>query len=212
MNFHYYPAFEAVWSPYGSGLIGKVNYLRNKLAQYGVINKPMICTETGWFSGNHPGIPSTPEIQSRYVVKLLTQSVVSGLRSTIWFSWIDPGSHYGDFGLLTRDLQRKPAFYAYRTAAYWLGRVSYQRALTAAELGSSAMEGYLLTWTDGKPLYVLWSNDDQVRAIRLPAAQAQILNMYGDTIGLVNDGDDGQIDGRIQVNVGPNPVYVRVLQ
>jgi hypothetical protein len=51
-----------------------------------------------------------------------------------------------------------------------------------------------------------------VRAIRLPAAQAQILNMYGDTIGLVNDGDDGQIDGRIQVNVGPNPVYVRVLQ
>ena len=212
MNFHYYPAFEVIWSPYGSGLSGKVNYLRNKLAQYGITNKPMICTETGWFSGNHPNIPSTPETQSRYTVKLFAQSIASNLGLTIWFTWIDPGPYYGDFGLLTQDLQPKLAFYAYRTAAYWLGRASFQRTLTTPELGNSAMEGYLLTWTDGKPLYVLWSNDDQTRAIRLPATQAQVLNMYGDTIDLVNDGDDGQSDGRIQVNVGPNPIYVRVLQ
>jgi hypothetical protein len=212
MNFHYYPAFESVWSPYGPGLSGKVNYLRSKLAQYGITDKPMICTETGWFSGNHPNIPSTPETQSRYTVKLFAQSIASGLGHAIWFSWIDPGPYYGDFGLLTQDRQPKPAFYAYRTAAYWLGRASYQRALTTAELGNSAMEGYLLTWADGKPLYVLWSNDGQAREIRLPAMQAQTLNMYGDTTRLFNDGSDGWADGYIRVNVGPDPVYVRVLQ
>jgi len=212
MNFHYYPPFAPNWAPYGPGLSGKANYLKDKLAQYGFASKPMICTEAGWHSDDYAQFPSTPEIQSRYVVKLFAQSLASRLQLTIWWTWIDPGSYYGANGLLTQSLERKPAFYAYRVAAYWLGRSSFQRVLTASELGSNALEGYLLTWADGRPLYVLWSNDDQTRAIRLPAAQAQVLNMYGDTIGLVNDGDDGQRDGRIQVNVGPNPIYVRVLQ
>jgi hypothetical protein len=212
MNFHYYPPFAPNWAPYGPGLSGKANYLKDKLAQYGFATKPIICTEAGWHSDNYAQFPSTPEIQSRYVVKLFAQSLASRLQLTIWWTWIDPGSYYGANGLLTQSLERKPAFYAYRTAAYWLGRASYQRALTTVELGSSAMEGYLLTWTDGKPLYVLWSNDDQARAIGLSAAQAQVINMYGDTIGLVSDGDDGQTDGHLRVNVGPNPIYVKVLQ
>jgi len=212
MNFHYYPPFAPNWAPYGPGLSGKANYLKDKLAQYGFASKPIICTEAGWHSDNYAQFPSTPEIQSQYVVKLFAQSLASRLQLTIWWTWIDPGSYYGANGLLTQSLERKPAFYAYRVAAYWLGRSSFQRALTASELGSNALEGYLLTWADGRPLYVLWSNDNQARAIRLPAAQAQVLNMYGDTIGLVNDGDDGQRDGRIQVNVGHNPIYVRVIQ
>ncbi|MGC8946857.1 MAG: hypothetical protein ACP5N6_11970 [Anaerolineae bacterium] len=211
MNFHYYPPFAPGWSAYGPGLSGKANYLYAKLAQYGY-QKPMICTEAGWHSNNYAQFPSTPEIQSRYAVQLFAQSLASRLDVMIWWTWIDPGAGYGDNGLLTRSLQRKPAFDAYRVAAYWLGRASYQRALTATELGSSAMEGYLLTWADGKPLYVLWSNDDQVREVGLPAVQVQVMDMYGDTMGLISDGDDGQEDGRVRINVGPNPIYVRVLR
>lgn len=208
MNFHYYPAFESVWSPYGPGLSGKANYLRDKLVQYGVINKPMICTETGWFSGNHPSIPSTPEEQSRYVVKLFAQSIASGLQYSIWFSWIDPGPFYGDFGLLTQDLQPKPAFYVYQVVAKKLGQSSFQYALSSAELDNLALEGYLLTTAGGHPLYVLWSKDEASRSLSLPIPQARVTDMYGNALSTTNDGDDGQVDGRISVLIGPNPIYV----
>lgn len=208
MNFHYYPAFEPVWAPYGPGLSGKANYLREKLARYGIADKPMINTEAGWHSDNYPGLPSTPEIQSRYVVKLFAQSIASDLRITIWWTWIDPGSGYGANGLLTQDLQRKPAFYAYQTAARILGRASFRRPLSAAELGSPALEGYLLATPDGRDLYVLWSNDDSTRTVPLTLSRARVTNMYGDSTLLVNDGDDGQGDGRIRLPVGPNPIYV----
>ncbi len=208
MNFHYYPAFESVWSPYGRGLSGKANYLRSKLAQYGFADKPMICTEAGWFSGNHPNIPSTPEIQSRYVVKLFAQSIASGLKSSIWFSWIDPGPFYGDFGLLTQDLQPKPAFYVYRNAAKMLGRASFQRPLSSDELNSPALEGYLLIAPSGQSLYTLWSNDEISRTVTLPIPKGRVIDMYGNMTSIIHDGDDGQIDRRILVPVGPNPIYV----
>lgn len=208
MNFHYYPAFEGVWTFYGPGLSGKVNYLRNKLAQYGFSDKPVISTEAGWHSDNYPGFPSTPEIQSRYVVKLFAQSIASGLECTIWWTWIDPGGHYGANGLLTQSLERKPAFFAYRTAAKMLGRASFQRALSTTELGHWALEGYLLSAPDSQILYVLWSNDEVARSVSLPVPTARVVNMYGDVIYLLRDGDDGQIDGHVRLSVGPNPIYV----
>ncbi len=204
MNFHYYPAFESVWSSYGPGLTGKANYLRNKLSQYG-LRKPMICTETGWFSGGH-SFPSTPDIQASYVPKLFVQSLAADLKISIWFSWIDPPG-YGDWGLLTLNLDRKPAFYAYRAAAKYIGRASFQNPLPVSILGSSALEGYSLI-LDQKPLYVLWSRDEVTRTVALPLMQAQIIDKYGQTIGLSSDSDDGLIDGKIKIAIGPTPIYV----
>ncbi len=206
MNFHYYPAFESIWSPYGPGLSGKANFLRNKLAQYG-LNKPVICTETGWFSGDHP-LPSTPEIQASYVPKLFVQSLASELEFAIWFAWIDPVG-YGDWGLLNTRLERKPAFNAYRTAARMIGRASFRRTLSSGELGSPSMEGYLLTAPDGRDLYVVWSNEAASRTVTFPLARAYVTNLYGDVTSYVHDGDDGILDGRIRLSVGPNPIYVK---
>lgn len=208
MNFHYYPAFEPVWAPYGPGLSGKANFLRGKLVQYGFPNKPFISTEAGWHSDAYPGFPSTPEIQSRYVVKLFAQSIASDLKCTIWWTWIDPGGHYGANGLLTQSLERKPAFFAYRTAAKMLGRAYFQRRLSPDELGHAAMEGYLLNTPDRRNLYVLWSNDEESYTVSFPIPRAYVIDMYGDVISILNDGDDGRWDGFIRVSVGPNPVYV----
>lgn len=208
MNFHYYPAFEPVWAPYGPGLSGKANYLRAKLVDYGITDKPIISTEAGWHSDAYPGLPSTPEIQSRYVVKLFAQSIASDLQMTIWWTWIDPGGHYSASGLLTQNLERKPAFFAYRTAAKMLGQASFQRALSPVELGSPALEGYLLTAVSGQALYVLWSNDEDTRTVSLPIPRARVTDMYGNVMSVVNDGDDGQVDGHVRVLVGPNPIYV----
>ncbi len=211
MNFHYYPAFEPVWAPYGPGLSGKANYLRTKLAQFGFGGKPIINTEAGWHSDDYPGLPSTPEIQARYVVKLFAQSIASGLDLMIWWTWIDPGGYYTASGLLTQDLQRKPSFYAYSTAASILGRASFQRALSSDELGSPTMEGYLLTTADGRDLYVLWSNDETTQSITLPLPRARVTDLYGDVTFYVDDGDDGVRDGQGTFSVGPNPIYVEAV-
>jgi hypothetical protein len=212
MNFHYYPVFEPNWTFYGAGLSGKASYLRSKLGQYGVMNKPMICTEAGWHSDNYPGLPSTPEIQSRYVVKLFAQSLASRLDVMIWWTWIDPGSGYGANGLLTQSLERKPAFYAYQTAEKKLGHASFQRSLSASELESAALEGYRFVWqgTD-KSLYVLWSNDAATRTVSLPISRARVTGMYGEFVMQVQDGDDGEVDGRVRVSIGPDPVYVEAM-
>jgi len=207
MNFHYYPVFAPNWASYGSGLIGKANYLRSKLGQYGVADKPMICTEAGWHSDSSSTHVSTPEIQSRYVVELFVQSLASHLSAMTWWTWIDPGSSYGAFGLLTQDLQRKPAYFAYQTAERKLGHASFQRILSSGELESTALEGYQFTMQGARPIYLLWSNDAVTRTVSLPLSRAQVTGMYGELVTQVSDGDDGRMDGRVRVTVGPNPVY-----
>jgi len=205
MNFHYYPAFD--WSAYGPGLSGKANYLAAKLEEYGY-EKPIICTEAGWHSDNYGQFPSTPEIQSRYVVKLFAQSLASHLDMMTWWTWIDPGDGYGANGLLTKDLQRKPAFNAYAAAARILGRASFRRSLSGEELGSQMMEGYLLTSLENRDLYVLWSNDENSRTVSLPLSRATVTDLYGNPVSVVEDMGDGHLDGRIKVTVGANPIYV----
>jgi len=205
MNFHYYPVFG--WSSYGPGLSGKANYLAAKLEEYGY-EKPIICTEAGWHSDDYGQFPSTPEIQSRYVVKLFAQSLASRLDMMIWWTWIDPGAGYGKNGLLTQALERKPAFYAYAAAARILGMASFRRPLSSGELGSQMMEGYLLTSLENRDLYVLWSNDGNTRAVSLPLPRANVTDLYGNPVSVVEDIGDGHLDGRIEVTVGANPTYV----
>ncbi len=202
MNFHYYPAFAPNWAPYGPGLSGKANYLRNKLSQYG-LSKPMICTEAGWPSDIYG---STPEIQTQFVVKLFTQSRASRLDNMMWWTWIDPGSSYGAFGLLTQALERKPSFYGYKAAAEKIGGAIFNRALSVAELGDPNMEGYLFT-LNSKPLYVLWSNDGVTQTVRIALPRARLTDLYGTDMGTINAGGDGYI----HLSVGANPIYVEGL-
>ena len=201
MNFHYYPVFEASWAPYGHGLSGKANYLYSKLQQYGLEGKPMISTESGWHSDGD----STTEIQSRYVVKLFTQSMASHLDLMIWWTWIDPGSHYGANGLLTQDLQSKPAYFAYQVAATHLGRATFAEIWAS---GDPSVEAYCFSSQTNEALYVVWANDETTHTVSLPLSQAKLLDMYGGLISIVKDVDDGSADGHIQVSAGLNPVYV----
>lgn len=206
MSFHYYPAFESRWNEYGNGLVGKTNYMRNKLAQYN-LSKPMMVTEAGWHSNFYNSqFPGSPEIQSRYVVKLFTQAAAARLNALIWWTWIDPGPPYGENGLLTQQHELKTSFSAYQFAAEKIGLAQFDRI----EPTASGMEGYRFTAINGRKVYVFWSGDGQPRAVTVSATQAQLKNMYGQLVRIVRDGDDGVIDGRIRVMVDANPVYVEV--
>jgi len=204
MNFHYYPVFEPGWTPYGAGLSGKANYLYSKLQEYGLGDKPMIVTEAGWHSDAYGIYPSTPESQARYVVKLFTQSLASHLDVMIWWTWIDPWPGYGRNGLLTEDLQRKLAYFAYQEAAARLGTATFEEIWTS---GDPDVEGYRFSSQTGETLYVLWANDDTTHTVSLPLSQVRLVDMYGGTIALATGDEGGRASGQTQVSVSPNPIY-----
>lgn len=206
MNFHYYPAFATQWNPYGPGLAGKANYIRSKMLAHGV-NKRMIVTEAGWHSNNFANLPSTPQIQSRYVVELFNQALSSAVDLMIWWTWKDPGPDAGANGLITQTLQPKPSYTAYRVAAEKLNwnAAAFQRALTPGQLGSAALEGYSFLKTGNRPLYVLWSDDGVNRVVTLPLSLARVTDMYGTVLNTLSNPA-----GSVQIPVGADPLYVEV--
>lgn len=206
MNFHYYPVFEPTWNAHGNGLTGKTNFLNSVLTQYGV-SKPMMVTEAGWHSNYYnDAFPGSPEIQSRYVVKLFAQAAAANLEALTWWTWVDPPLPNGENGLLTVALQPKPSYTAYQYAAGKIGLAQFVQIVpTAAEV-----EGYRFQATNGLPLYVFWSKDEQVHTIALSGSQAQLVNMYGQTIGTARDEIDGTMDGILHFNVGANPIYAEI--
>jgi hypothetical protein len=206
MNFHYYPAFEPTWSAYGNGLTGKANYLAAKLAQYGV-SKPMVVTEAGWHSNYYSdAFPGSPEIQSRYVVKLFVQAAAANLKALTWWTWVDPGLPNGENGLVTTLLEPKMSFTVYQYAAGRIGLAQFVQI----EPTASVVEGYRFIAPNGLPFYVFWSKDAQSHTIAISANQARLVNMHGQTIRVAHDGDDGIIDGRMHFTVDANPIYVEL--
>lgn len=208
MNFHYYPVFS--WAAYGPGLIGKANYVRSKLAAYGLDNLEMVVTEAGWHSNDDPIFPSTPQYQADFVVKLFTQARAAGLSAMMWWTWSDLPNYWGANGLLTTDLLTKPAYFAYQAARNRLGFAAFRRSLTAAEVGSADVEVYLFE-TPG-PVYVIWPTGLKAQQIKLPGRSARVTDTYDSNPVTVLDSNDGQADGFITVTASGHPAYVEVIE
>ena len=208
--FHYYPPFEPVWAPYGPGLSGKANYLRNKLNSYGLTGVPLLVTETGHHSTNDPTWPSTPAIEAGYVIKLFTQAMASNIAAAIWFTWFDLPGYYIATGLLNVNGQPKLAYDALKAARTKLGNATFQRRLSNGETGSSDVEAYLFRGTYA-PLYVVWANSS-THQVRLPGKTVRVSGLVGETLATVRDIDDGIADGLITVTARYDPIYVEAIE
>ena len=221
MNFHVYPIFWYNWTENKSpGLLEKAQFLKDKLASYGYPNKPFVVTEAGWHS-NAPGDPDgtdagDPEHQARYVVELFTQNMASGSELMIWWMLYDPGGSWiYDNGLVTDDTPpvQKPAFSAFQVAVAQLGTAHFVRILPIGETGSSNMEAF--EFRDNvhqRTLYVAWLDPVEsanVEPLQVAASVVTVRDIYGDHF-TVSDGQDGQVDGKVTVLVGGQPVYVEV--
>lgn len=210
MVFHYYPFFEYRWSAYGPGLSGKAVFLRSKLAQYGVGHLPMMVTEAGFHSDPYPPWPSTERIQASYVVKLFAQAVASDIKAVTWWSWTDLPDYCCANGLLTLNLQPKEAYFAFRVAVSRLNLNAYQRTVSASELGNTVVEAYL--FHAARPLYVLWTNNGAVSQVALPGKTVHVRDLLDNSLGVISDASDGQVDGRVHLKISPTPIYVEIFE
>ncbi len=211
MNFHYYPNHRSDWEPYGTDIIGKVNYLRDKLARDYGVSKPFICTETGmWSDEFHQG---SDELQSRYVPQVFARSSAAELGIVIWFTLIDDDDPFArKWGLLNPDLSSKPAYDAYRTLSRQLSPFEYAHTLTATETGTEQIEAYEFAAAGGSTrIVVAWTEDELDHEMVLVSDQVVLVDKFG-AESVILDGDDGIVDGQVWVTIGPSPVYLRTSQ
>jgi len=221
MNFHVYPIFWYNWTDHKSpGLLEKANVLRDRLADYGYFDKPFVVTEAGWHS-NVPGEPDDldagdPEDQARFVVELFTQSMAARLDIMIWWMLYDPGGTYPyENGLVTNDdiPQTKPAFVSYQVAESVLRSARFQRILPDSETHAPDMEAYeFLDRVNQRTVYVAWLDPIDAagtKPLRVPGSIVTVRDIYGANYSL-SDGQDGQVDGYVTVDVSGQPVYIEV--
>jgi len=210
MNFHYYPPFRSGWEPYGTDIIGKANYVRQKLAAYGFADVPLFCTEVSWASGADWG---SDELQSRYVVKGYVRGIAAGLESIVWFEIYDRGDPMLP-GLLDSDLQPKLSYGAFHTMTSMLNGALYQRPLTLAETGSEQIKGYVFQICEQR-LDVVWTeddtpydpDDDPSLPLTVQAQTLWVVDKFGNRTWHYDEGD-GVADSRITIQVGGSPVYL----
>ena len=137
----------------------------------------------------------------------------------VWWMLHDPIDNWQfENGLITNvddvfPLQPKPSFLAFKTAVSVLGSATFHRILPDGQTGSSHMEAYeMRDYVLKRTVYVAWMDPIDtavVNPLRVPASVATVRTIY-DAAFLVTDGQDGQVDGFVTVNVGGQPVYIEV--
>ncbi|MCC6169045.1 MAG: cellulase family glycosylhydrolase [Caldilineaceae bacterium] len=221
MNFHYYPAFRMDWTQtQGTGLPEKIAAIRQKLADH-ALDKPLVITEAGWHSDEDNQISSSPEEQSRYVVRFFAQSMAYGLRFTVWWMLHDgliESAYQFANGLVTDTTPpvAKPAYQVYQTAVNRIARAQFVAALSAAETQDPNLEVYQFAEAyTGKRMYVAWINpveSSETRPLSVAGGTAAIYSKENTLQGVVRDGDandgDGAQDGKITLPVGSSPLYI----
>jgi streptogramin lyase len=203
-NFHYYPNFAHLWEQYGRELIGKTAYFRSMLAQHG-LDMPIVCTEIGQHSD--PSRGGSDETQSRYVVKTFVWAMAADLEYANWFVLRDINSGFPYlYGLLDGSWERKPSFYAFSTLTEQLADTSFVRTMSVDELGHAEAEGYVFRAED-QDIYVVWTNDEVTRTASFDGSAVWVVDKYGEQ-AKISDGDDGDVDDVVTVDISPSPVYV----
>jgi len=168
-NLHkYYRSFNPGTVGYGS--VGKppcekarYGALAYALCEAGRVSgaKPVMVTEGGYATGATPGREVTPEIQARYIARMLLLHFKAGIRRTYIYQFADSGTDTGrNFGLVDASGALKPS---YREIAGLLGEISDVHPAKpplplALELGGELddVEGVLFGKADGSYRLVLW--------------------------------------------------------
>lgn len=184
------------WAARGGVILGKINYLRERMALYGV-NKPLFLTETSLICPvDNVSLCASDgaflEKQADYVSWAFLRAWAEGVKGATWYTVEESGWRSSG---LSSPSGPKPAYYAYQFAA---GKLS-EMTLSASITQYPGLKGYEFR-ASGKRVWVLWAADQVDHAIPLPPGTLQVWNKYGNVIQPSN--------GQIIVN---SPIYIDLM-
>jgi hypothetical protein len=211
MNFHYYPAFSYRWDRYGVGVQGKASYVRGMLQKAGV-EKPVICSEIGQPSAGPANESYSDEKTMALIYRELARAISADLEAIIWHKLVDRPGESRLYGLLTPELEAKPAYATYRALTTALAHARFAGPLSAAESGSKQIEAYRFALDDGPhdTLLIAWNTaeDGQV-AMVLPATEATVTDIYGQETVLpsADSASTGKL-GELRITLSSSPVLI----
>lgn len=212
MNFHMYPSFAPNWNSLSTGLKGKAEAIRVKLAEYG-FEKPIVITEAGWHNSTDTEPISSDEKQATRLVQLVTQSYAVGAKVMIWFMLSDPGGFLPNFGLVTNEDPPMPkeAYTAYQNAVSILSSARFVQDLSQVDsaLGKETIELYQFRTPNG-PLYVGWVNpysSAETRYVQISASSVTLIDPWGEVITSIANNMDNEI---MSIPITNQPIYIQV--
>ena len=195
--------------PFGSPevIIGRVKLIREFLKEKGV-EKPLTCSEWG-YSDTRTANPhmddATPLKKAQFLVRGTIIHHRLGFRRLYLYSFYDEGCdpNYSEhtFGVVTRDLQKKPAFYALET----MGKILGDTLVTADMKGCGAGDfGYVFRNVD-RPGFVsvVWNGAQEKSGVfRTSPGEVGIVSMFGERRTVKT-----KADGTFLAKFGASPVY-----
>ncbi len=160
MNFHYYYPFRTVWGRYGPDIIGKTNYIKNRLASYG-LRKEIFCTEAGHWSAED----SSSEFQASYLAKLFTRGIAADLKSMIWFVLVDRDTKGTDStrGLFDPRANKKLSYHVLKHLTSYMKGAVYRQPLS---------------FTEGDDIAIDWSWEERIRQRFSPGSIVEGYRFY----------------------------------
>lgn len=193
VSFHGYPPFVNQslamdwnfpnWKARGGVVVGKINYLRSLMQQYGV-DKPLFLTESSLICPESNTAECAPpgerffQAQADYVVRLYVRNWALGIAGTIWYDFEGQGWRYGS--LVGPDPgQPKPAFRAFQYMNEKLAGMVYTGRAPFPE----GVEGYAFESGDRRT-WVAWSRDESPLTVELPPDVLVVYDKYGQEIPL----------------------------
>ena len=162
----------------------KADYLNGLMAQYGVVGKYLMNTESAVVCGGFNDPPGKPPCEADpysayemtkayYVTQAYAVAIAKDFKANVWYSMMG----WRNSGLLNNDLSLRPAYSAYQTARRELSHVQYQNEITqyAGVMGYAFKRGNETIW-------VVWSLDRNPHTIALASQPDVIFDALGNSV------------------------------
>lgn len=144
----------------------KLRALIDRYATAGRKKLPVLSGEWGYAS-HTKGVPL--EVQANFVIRQQLVNLFAGVPVSIWYDWkndgTDPDEREHNFGLVTHELEPKPAYVALKTMTSELRGFSIVRRVN---VGTEDAFVFLLANADGKERLAAWSGKEP-RAVKVPS-------------------------------------------
>lgn len=167
VGYHFYVPKSAP-----EAMLPLIRQVQDIMRKHGVEHKPLWNTETGWWIENKTEMSRTGaaasdwrKLDDRFAAAYVARSLILGWSAGVsrfyWYAWDNM-----DMGLIQPgSLEAKPAAVAFGTVTRWLtGRMLKQ---CSRDVGVWTCP---LVRADGKPVWVVWTEDDAERDWNIPVA------------------------------------------